>query len=610
MTLRDLHVVVPTIDAPGCESLLLELTQCEYRMARLTVVVQGTPSTASMVEDAAHRRGVEFHAIVLPAPVGAAAARMQGAANTVEPYVGFVDDDIGFQQGTLSALVDACEHEHLGGAAARIVANGGAGRIRLAARSLLFRGIFSDPRARRYRAADASIVTPLLPSGAVVYRTEEYERCAAVWAHYGPGYTWGEDAELSYCISRRRVLAIVPAVAALNRRQRQGWNAVPREVCTARLERYRRFADRHVASRRDAAHYSLVLLALLGAAVGDRGGIQSVIAIVKAMARAALMAIIGAQSATPPWGTGTGSHKRDVDVVVRSLGRPSTRRVIADVVARERRVRRVVLVWQGPAGPDLADVEEAARGAGMEIVVVSSSTPLGLAGARRAGLARVSSPWVAFLDDDIEFEQGSIDDLVAHAERMGAGGAGGYVGEYDENTWSYRVLKALLFRGIFKDPRTRGRVRSRPYRSPVLSGGIAVFRHDLLLRSAHALKRFQGYGWGEDFEISFSVSRDAPLYVLPSVRVRNGRRGLKENVAPVEIAVSRLARYRDFALAHAASRRQWAAYGLFVVGVSVHSTLQARSPKVLSAGWPELRRAASGIVHPRLGSDLRLEGGP
>lgn len=588
---RLLHLVVPTLDRAGCEGLLRRLLEGERRLSRLTVVAQGsTTAPGSELAVVAGQHGVTFEEMFLPSPVGAARARYIGATAGTEEYVGFIDDDIAFESGTVSDLVDLCVREHLGGASARITDDDPIGATRLAARSILFRGIFSDPRARLYREGATAALTPLLPTGAVVYVRAEYDRCSSLWTEYDAGYTLGEDAELSFCVSQRRLLAVAGHVVAHNRRRRQGAPTGGAARAHARLVRYRAFSSAHSRSPRDELHYSLVLVALFAAVVRERAGLRAAMEVLAELRRAVSRTLrrdTGAMGGRLPADKTPG---RDVDLVVRSLGRPHAVEVVRTAITRERRLRRVIVVWQSAEEVDVDDIRKLASTHGIAIDIVHSSKPLGLAGARLAGIERVRSAWTAFIDDDITFEHGSLDDLVECAEVRRGGGAGGFVRNYEENTTWYRLMKRLLFRGLFRDPRAEAAVRRKPFRSPVLSGGVAVFRTDLLKRNTFSLARFDGYGRGEDFEISFAVSRDAPLYIVPTVVVHNGARGLLARPS-VEVGIGRVLRYRDFALAHARSRRDWAAYGLVTLSLVIKEAWPPTSNGVMRYAWGEVRRA-------------------
>ncbi len=259
--MRDLHVVVPTIGRGACESVVRRLVEREPRVARITVVSQETelPFLAAL-EKHARSAGVLLHEIQLPERAGAARARHIGSAAGSEPFVGFIDDDVVLTDGSMSSLALLCDERELAGASG-VITNSPAPLIELRLRQLLYRGIFRDPRPLALLSKKDYVPSPVLSGGLVVLRRENYERCSHVLERYS-GYTWGEDFELSFCISRRAVLGVCPSVRALNTVYGSGENRAPTEISVARLNRYSRFARRYAKTRRDAFHYLLVLFAV------------------------------------------------------------------------------------------------------------------------------------------------------------------------------------------------------------------------------------------------------------------------------------------------------------------------------------------------------------
>lgn len=267
---RDTHLVIPTIDRRRCEPVIQDALLREPRLAKLTVVAQDEEEVPTSAGRISADLGVVYREIHLPQRVGAARARLLGSRDTAEPFIAFQDDDITFQRGCLSDLVSLCLEEGLGGAAAVIEESRQLHHLHLSVKAVFFRGIFADPRAAIYRSAEAVEQSPLLPLGATVYRRDVFERCAAVLDQYALDYSWGEDVEVSFCASQSSRLAIDPGVRVTNGRHYQGWNVSPTERAVARLQRYTRFADAHVRSRRDRLHFVLVVIAVFGQAVAER----------------------------------------------------------------------------------------------------------------------------------------------------------------------------------------------------------------------------------------------------------------------------------------------------------------------------------------------------
>ena len=120
----------------------------------------------------------------------------------------------------------------------------------------------------------------------------------------------------------------------------------------------------------------------------------------------------------------------------------------------------------------------------------------------------------------------------------------------------------MLFRSIFRDPRSAAVDAVGVVPSPVLSGGVTVFRRSVFDACAEAMNEFAtDYSWGEDFELSYRASLISRLAIDPGVRVRNEHLGMsRADIDRDDVARRRIERYRAFADRHAHRRREWAAY--------------------------------------------------
>ena len=152
--MRDLHIVIATIGRSSCPSVAREAIAREGRLARLTIVAQGVRVVDDDLARLAAQRGVVLDEIVSARPVGAGRARYMGALLGNEDFVGFLDDDIGFEAGSLSVLADACERVGLGGACG-VVTVPRTSLVAVVVRTVCFRSIFRDPRPWAIRLACA-----------------------------------------------------------------------------------------------------------------------------------------------------------------------------------------------------------------------------------------------------------------------------------------------------------------------------------------------------------------------------------------------------------------------------------------------------------------------
>jgi GT2 family glycosyltransferase len=215
---------------------------------------------------------------------------------------------------------------------------------------------------------------------------------------------------------------------------------------------------------------------------------------------------------------------------------------------------------------------------------------------------RGDEQWLGYLDDDILFEAGSLSQLVQTCEQEGLAGACGVVTDARQNTAAYRIFKRLLFRGIFNDPRALPPDARELVPSPVLSGGLTVYRRDAYLRCADSLRHFSGYSWGEDFELSYCVSALGRLAIDPSVRVRNAASSIAD-LDPAEIALARLQRYRLFAQRTARERIEWVHYLGVLLGVLVVGVRAGAGRQIWLAVGREALATLSRLARPRTATE-------
>jgi hypothetical protein len=290
---------------------------------------------------------------------------------------------------------------------------------------------------------------------------------------------------------------------------------------------------------------------------------------------------------------------RDLHVVVPTVGRATAVDVVRALLDDEPRLARVTVVTQDSPPVVTDDLVAAGAAIGVPVEEDLVAERIGCARARRLGSTHAATTWIGFVDDDIRFEQGHLSGLVRRAEERGWGGACGVVVDDARNSRAYRAIKPVLFRGIFRDPRQQAAVASEPVESPVLSGGLTVFRRDVYAEVAPLAERFVGYSWGEDVTLSFAASRHHRLGIDPAVRVANLTTGSAGAAStPLAVAEERLRSYRRFAELNAHRRRDWLAYAGVALGAGAQGLAETRAPAAVGLVAAELRRAARGVARP------------
>jgi hypothetical protein len=90
-------------------------------------------------------------------------------------------------------------------------------------------------------------------------------------------YGWGEDAELSMCLSKRAKLEMHPGVRGEN--LIRGVDIVtedPRGIALGRARRYRRFALNHSTRRLDWFHYLFATIGVSAQAIAQGAPVEGI----------------------------------------------------------------------------------------------------------------------------------------------------------------------------------------------------------------------------------------------------------------------------------------------------------------------------------------------
>lgn len=174
-----------------------------------------------------------------------------------------------------------------------------------------------------------------------------------------------------------------------------------------------------------------------------------------------------------------------------------------DSLARQTRPpRETVIVVDG-----CAEVAAALERRGGPEKVVALPVNRGLSAARNVGVAHVTSPWVAFLDDDAVAEPTWLEELIRGCRDWRSAGAGGWSApDFSDGVTPAWFPEELLwtvgcsYEGM---PRTSGLVRN-------VFGGCALLRRDLFELvggfDENLGRRAVGFGGGEEADFCLRVS--------------------------------------------------------------------------------------------------------
>lgn len=106
-----------------------------------------------------------------------------------------------------------------------------------------------------------------------------------------------------------------------------------------------------------------------------------------------------------------------VSVVIATRGRPALlRRALASIVAQTTPVPMEIIVVFDQT--EIDPLDDVAQTAGRSIVSIANDCSVGLAGGRNTGIERAQYPFIAFCDDDDEWEPEKIERQLSIAEAV------------------------------------------------------------------------------------------------------------------------------------------------------------------------------------------------
>ncbi|HYC72272.1 MAG TPA: glycosyltransferase family 2 protein [Opitutaceae bacterium] len=216
-------------------------------------------------------------------------------------------------------------------------------------------------------------------------------------------------------------------------------------------------------------------------------------------------------------------------VVIATVDRPASLRVVLDCLARQTRPPLEVIIVPAGAPPE---VPEKAGGP----VRILRGAESGAARQRNAGAAGARGEVIAFLDDDIEFGPDLFARVLAHFDESPASALGalsprltdlGRAGPGRLARWYYSLQAGYADRDF------GGRLfgpgincfpvygESGPERCPAdwLPATCLFVRAELFRR--HRFPAFTGYSFAEDVHLTARIAREAPVFFLREPAVRH-----------------------------------------------------------------------------------------
>ena len=208
----------------------------------------------------------------------------------------------------------------------------------------------------------------------------------------------------------------------------------------------------------------------------------------------------------------TDAGARDVSVVIATRDRPELlRRAIDAVIEQELAADLEIVVVFDRSEPDRSlEIDDLVDGHARRIVVITNDHSPGLAGARNSGVAKASSPWIAFCDDDDEWLPGKLAGQFAAIDATpGARVAttGIFIRYEGEDTARIPDPAKLTFSGFLNDRMTD------------VHPSATLASAELIAELGDVDETIPG-GYGEDYDWLLRAARLSPFAVAPEPLVR------------------------------------------------------------------------------------------
>ena len=223
-----------------------------------------------------------------------------------------------------------------------------------------------------------------------------------------------------------------------------------------------------------------------------------------------------------------------IGFIIPTLNRPADMRVVLGSLRRQS-VRCAQIVVVDASETPVTDVIEEFPDLPLKHVI---HRPPSLTKQRNRGIAALDPDIdvAGFLDDDLELDADAVEALVRFWSAAGPtiGGTSMCMYENPDCAGQYRLERLFLL-----DSRTPGRVLSSGWptrlpntrttiKSEWLYGGATVWRREVLERYSFE-EFYDGYGYFDDVDFSYRVSRDYDLYMLGDARTHHYSRPMRND---------------------------------------------------------------------------------
>lgn len=218
-----------------------------------------------------------------------------------------------------------------------------------------------------------------------------------------------------------------------------------------------------------------------------------------------------------------------ISAVIPTLHRPNDlKRAVVSILAQSRKPDELIIVDQSRDDSSKVLIGELFRGVeSIRLNYIHDSKISGLIDAKRAAASLATSEIVCFLEDDIVLESEYFQEVITgFEEKVDMLGCSGVITNQPNQSFLYRTLRRLFFRGIFCDPRVDifASFKSESHRlhqCDILSGGLSCWRREVL--NTIPFDVLNGFHMFEDMEFSTRVVEryGSQLYVNRMARLEH-----------------------------------------------------------------------------------------
>ncbi len=220
-------------------------------------------------------------------------------------------------------------------------------------------------------------------------------------------------------------------------------------------------------------------------------------------------------------------------VIIPTYNRPlELRECIQSILEQVVKPHELIVVDDGNLST--LPFENECKNAGIDYIYYRKDTP-GLTESRNAGIRLAKGDIIFFLDDDVVLFPNFIEEIIKVYKadnKAEVGGVGGAIANNKPLKLRHRIRRIIdvfflvsglhegkvLLSGFFTGFGMTGSPIKKIKEVDFLSGGVSSFRKEVF-QTFHFTDKYRNYGFGEDKDFSFQVSKKYKLFFNPNAKL-------------------------------------------------------------------------------------------